>query len=415
MTRHVAAALFVLTAAHSAHAQGTTEQDKTPTVTIEELTAPTSPAFVLLGITPESVDRPESAKAFVFTALSALRLGGLPTDFAMQVAPYWMKSNPTLTFEQYQNPNWRQSMKQTFAISIGTSPILDAAATPVGTHLALGFTVRPWNGRPSAMLKKAVEGDLTAAADAILDDAEIRGGVEADIDRFEKLLEAEVALIEKAATPNEKASHENRYVYLQSRLAATVQRLKEMNEAKEEALAEVTKAALAVQALDARRIGFFLTISGGQVWDYLANDVGTAVAARRGIWVTPAYRRETCAADNARCESSLDLVFVSRLLKDPEADAMVDVGGRLAWNPNKEFSVSAELVHRNPGETVGATSQDSTNSSVRAAGILQYKLSDDFILFGTFGRDFEKATGTKPLLTLVGLNFGFGSKAAITR
>ena len=415
MNRHLAAALFVLAAAHSAHAQQTNAQEqKTAKVTVEELTAPTSPAFVLLGVTPESVDRPESPKAFVFSALSALRIGGLPTDFAMQVAPYWMKSNPTLTFEQYQNPNWRQSMKQTFAVSIGTSPILDAAATPLGTHLALGFTVRPWNGKPSASLKKTVDDDLTKAADAILDDAAARGGVVADKERFEKLLEAEIALVEKPGAADVTA-HQSRIVYLQSRLAATVRRLEEMNDALEEATAEVTKAALAVQALDAKRIGFFLTISGGQVWDYLANDVGSAVAARRGVWVTPAWRRETCAADNAKCQSSLDFVFVSRLLKDPGADAMVDVGGRLAWNPNKAFSMSAELVHRNPGETVGATSQDSTNSSVRAAGILQYKLTDDLILFGTFGQDFEKATGTKPLLTLVGLNFGFGSKAAITR
>ena len=312
----LAVAALVLIAAPSAHAQQISSQQIAPSV--EELTAPTAPVFVLMGITPESVDRPESPNAFVFSALSALRIGGLPTDFAMQVAPYWMKSNPSLTFEQYQNPDWRQSMKQTFAISVGTSPILDATFATLGTRLALGFTVRPWNGKPSA-------------------------------------------------------------------------------------------------ALHARRMGFFLTVSGGQAWDFFANDVSTAAAGRRGIWVTPAYRRGTCGANDAKCEGSIDLALVGRLLRDPGADAMVDVGGRLAWNPNREFSLSAEVVQRNPGETVGATSLDSTNRSVRTAGILQYKLADDLVLFGTFGQDFERATGAKPLLTLVGLNFGFGSNTAITR
>jgi hypothetical protein len=61
---------------------------------------------------------------------------------------------------------------------------------------------------------------------------------------------------------------------------------------------------------------------------------------------------------------------------------------------------------------VGAN-EESVQDSNRTAGLLEYRIQDDLVLFGTFGQDFEKATGAKPLVTLLGLNFGFGQRAAV--
>jgi hypothetical protein len=127
-----------------------------------------------------------------------------------------------------------------------------------------------------------------------------------------------------------------------------------------------------------------------------------------GLWVTPAYRVLRCAS----CEASFDFIGVARMLKDPDIDAMIDVGGRLVWRVNTRFSTSFELLRRKAPDTVGAN-EESIQDSNRTAALLEYRIQDDLILFGTFGQDFEKATGAKPLVTLLGMNFGFGQKAAV--
>jgi hypothetical protein len=39
--------------------------------------------------------------------------------------------------------------------------------------------------------------------------------------------------------------------------------------------------------------------------------------------------------------------------------------------------------------------------------------NEDLILFGSFGQDLKDVTGTKPLVSLLGLNLGFGKKAVV--
>lgn len=86
-------------------------------ITVNDLSAPTSPAFVLLEVSPTSVERPDSAKSFVMNAINKLTSssdGGLPKDVALQISPYWMKGHPRLTFREYQEPGIVQSIAQSF-------------------------------------------------------------------------------------------------------------------------------------------------------------------------------------------------------------------------------------------------------------------------------------------------------------
>src|SRR5262245_20852145 len=94
-------------------------------ITVDDLSAPTSPAFVLLGISPAAVERPDNARSFVLNALNKLASSdtGFPKDIALQITPYWMKSHPNLDFRTYQEPGIAQSILQSFSVSIGTSPI----------------------------------------------------------------------------------------------------------------------------------------------------------------------------------------------------------------------------------------------------------------------------------------------------
>jgi hypothetical protein len=335
------------------------------TIAINDLSAPISPAFALLEVSPASIDRPDTAKSFLVNAVNRITKssGGIPKDIAMQVTPYWMKSHPRLTFREYQEPSIGQSIAQTFSISVATSPIAGATAQadPTGTHVALGLSLRPWNGRPNPTMAAKVA-ELEDLADEALD----------------------IAANMATATGEALAKLEKQLESLDPKIAA---------------------AARAIGDLSAHRLGFFVTLSGGQVWDFPGDDTSNSATRRRGAWLTAAYRMAACGASTAQCRATIDAIAVSRFLRDPGSDSIVDFGGRLVWSPNQEFNASVEFLRRKAPTTSIAQSTEDSN---RTAGLLEYKLNDDFSVFGTFGQDFEKITGEKPLIALIGLNVGLG-------
>ena len=364
--------------------------------TISELSAPTSPAFVLLGVAPASVDRPDSAKALTVNAFSELaESDGLPQDYALEVTPFWMKSNRTLSFTEYQNPGLAAIWQQ-LRISVATSPMrgADESADPPGTKLAVGFNTKIFNGRPNPTMQAALQA-LFAENTRLL--AEDRA-----LEEIEETLETRR---EELAGLTENAKRAD-LISIIGEIEKTLAKKQAQITGIE---ATITRRSLEVQSIDAERVGFFLTVAGGQVWDFVQDDTRNASANRRGIWVTPAYRLLRC---DTGCEASFDFIAVARMLKDPDVDAMIDVGGRLVWRLNTRFSTSFELLRRRAPDTVGVN-EESVQDSNRTAGLLEYRIQDDLVLFGTFGQDFEKATGAKPLVTLLGLNFGFGQRAAV--
>jgi hypothetical protein len=363
--------------------------------TISELSAPTSPAFVLLGLAPASVDRPDSSKALIVNAFSDLaESDGLPQDYALEVTPFWMKSNRTLSFTEYQNPGLAAIWQQ-LRISVATAPMrgADESADSIGTKLGVGFNTKISNGRPNPTMQASLE-RLFAENTRLL-------AADRELEDIEETLETRREELE-GLTENAKRAD----------LIAIIGEIEKTLAKKQAEIdgieAGIMRRSLEVQSLDAERVGFFLTVAGGQVWDFADDDTRNASANRMGLWVTPAYRVLRCAS----CEASFDFIGVARMLKDPDIDAMIDVGGRLVWRVNTRFSTSFELLRRKAPDTVGAN-EESIQDSNRTAALLEYRIQDDLILFGTFGQDFEKATGAKPLVTLLGMNFGFGQKAAV--
>src|SRR5829696_3920328 len=74
-----------------------------------KLRTPTSPAFVILGITPAEVERPTAPAAFAASFFQRVEEAtkGFPNSYALELAPYWLRSHPGLTFTEYQKPTLR--------------------------------------------------------------------------------------------------------------------------------------------------------------------------------------------------------------------------------------------------------------------------------------------------------------------
>lgn len=332
-------------------------------VTIDDLTAPTAPAFVLLDTTPASVARPETPKAFTVNLLNSLASSdGLPRNYAVEVAPYWMASHPSLTFNQYQRPGVWQSLAQTFSVSVATVPLTDAAplegagAVPQdGTRIGLGVRASLVNGSPNPVLAALVN-DLQDVNDEILNLVNARRPVP------------------------------------------------------DELRARARQAAAAIQGADAERIGFFVALAAGQAWAVPADDLTQQRVERRAFWVTPSYRARVCVNEDA-CPSMLEIVGVVRGLQDPDHGWAWDYGGRLVWRPTRLFHLSVETLQRT--EALRVPVGGASGGSSRTAGILEYRVKQDLVLYASFGRNFRTDTGAEPLVSMLGLNLGFGARPVV--
>jgi hypothetical protein len=360
-----------------------------PRVTPEDLRAPVSPVFALLGTTPASIERPQTPRALTMNLISAVRDGeGLPKNYALEIAPYWTTYHPDLSFDDYYNAGVLQTIAQTFAVSIATVPL--RGAVPVtGTRLGTGFKTMLRAGAAHPQLAAAhaeligIDVRIAEASDAIpalrqrAFDAR-RAGRIAEADTLDKeVIAAEAAALQQTADLR--------------RLAA--------------------ETAKRVADLDRNRVGFQLAAAGASVWDFPDDRFEVRELSQWGVWITPTYRFLACRGESAAgCASSLDVMAAVRYLADRRGtadDRTWDLGGRLLWQLNPELALSLETLRR--GGTAVSLEEDSTRTVVT----IEYRLNDDLLLYGSFGKDFRDRPDARTLVSLVGVNFGFGRKPIV--
>lgn len=125
-----------------------TIKDKLREATID-LAVPKSPAFTALGLTPESVIRPTSPRAFAASVLSgADPRGNIQTGVAVDSAPYLLYAGNTITLEQYRKNYGIRFLSRT---KISFAAAKGANAEDEAARLALGLFVTPFDrGDPRA-------------------------------------------------------------------------------------------------------------------------------------------------------------------------------------------------------------------------------------------------------------------------
>lgn len=326
------------------------------TVEIDDLRAPTAPAFVLLDVTPASIGRPQNPKALTLNLLSAAaQAEGFPRTYALEVAPYWLTSHPNLTFDQYEDPNIVESIARTVSFSVATAPLMKSAGAErntAGSRLGIGVRANIAGGQVNPKLKELV---------AALNETN-----------------AEILL--------------------------ALERGQEIGELR----ARAGQQARQIQAMDGQRVGFLMTVAAGQVWNFPSDDFALRERDRWGAWVTPAYRFRACRAAASECSALFDAIAVARALGAPARNTQWDLGGRLLWQPTKELAISSEFLRRR----AQANSKTNENSS-RTVAIVEYRIREDLLLFGSFGKDFDDRETRRTLVSIMGLNIGFGRKPLV--
>lgn len=106
-----------------------------------DLSVPESPAFTVLGFTPQTVIRPTSPRQFASSLLNGIdQRGNLQSGVALDFAPYMLYAGDKLTLKQYRESPYLRFLARTqisFATTKGASENDRSARAALGFHLTL--------------------------------------------------------------------------------------------------------------------------------------------------------------------------------------------------------------------------------------------------------------------------------------
>lgn len=372
MTRisRVAAAVrvFTLGAALLAGCREARAQADSTAIELEQLRTPTSPAFVILGISPTAVERPTTPRAFALSLVSAAAESDdlVPDNYAAEFAPYWLGPRRELTFEEYYHPTLLQALRQTFSVSFATNTVLrnNDSLPAVGA----GFRVSPFVGRASRHL------DSLAAR---------LGGVQDTLADLRIALRRARTAADSAAVLGQVAAYSDTAGALSPQIRAAI-------------------------ADDDERVGFRMQLAGGLAAYYPGNQFTAGKIGRTGLWGTAAYRLERPA---------VDVIALARYFSNEEGTEQeaLDLGGRavLLFEP---FAASFEWVSRSVSgaEGNGPDGAPGFASGSRGVGMLEYRVNNDLFLSFSFGQDYPRAgEDGQPLVAILGGQLNLGAKPLI--
>ena len=401
-TKHIILYFFPGLLFLNAHGQKTTE--------LADLKVPVSPAFSILDFAPKTIESPGTIKAFTTNFVTnAAKAGGIPKDFAFEFSPYWFFKHPNMDIYKYHgliidtvalnNVSFSEedtsqvknifNLKQNIfyglrstSLSFGSVFKDSSKKLPVDVnYIAYAFMSNIINLRNKNALNKLTESiiSVNSALQKVQSDARKKCKDLSGIERLKCIGEE----ITKSKDSVLKATRKNFMDYLMIR--------------------PIFSADIALASSTA----------------FGNNSISNSKSYRTGGWVTLAYNQPLVSAKKVKenisslieCKNYLNGYFLFRMLKENATNDfktftgrnLIDIGGRVEFEFDK-FSFSVESIKRKYKDNNGM------NTS-RTVGIIQYKIGKDLFLLGTFGKDFSEINN---LVTLFGLNWGFGENALNT-
>ncbi len=417
LTHGMASVGIVLAASLSASALGRAQAPAAAprVIELDNFRTPTSPAFTLLGVAPTAVARPTTPRAFATDLLSATNRGTvIPNSYALEVAPYWLRSHPALEYAAYANQTAAQSMAQSFSLSFAmTRP--DSVSETSASQVAVGFRVLPVSGRVSARFR-ALDTALTTEQRKRIPVIRDQADALDSIDEATAVI-ARLTTDLAAVAPGDSA----RRASLRAQMTAVGRRRDDAKVSEAKATAALSTQADSMRSLatamggvGAERVGVFIEFAAAAVASYPGNTFEGGKMSRLGVWGTLGYRLES---------PHLDFLSVFRYVRNAaQVDQnALDAGARVLWS-HDQLGISAEWVSRTAYKVSDATDGDAATrsltftSSRRVVGIVDYRVRDELYVTMSFGQDY-KALGEArhPLVAALGMQFLYGKKAVVNR
>lgn len=384
------------------------------TINLDILKSPVSPAFNMLGIATNDIERPTDFNAFRVSLQNATNnFSTLPKSYAFEIAPFLMGKRK-YTLNEFNNNKY--TFVQSFILSAGFTHMgpegqedVDSLKT-TKTALGIKFSIiRPsWstatrNTYDSLITyQKLLLRDFDSLTVAYTDTAAINAlqrkfqevSDNTALDSAERREQQKLIIAEIGELQNEGVEKANQDMKAASTAYVQTQRL-------------------AVN-FKTERIGPFLDFSGGIAFDFPDNRFDNSYVQKAGAWLTGGYENGNSGITSmfiARYLYHPDVIFADpagKLKKDKAST--FDAGARALLSAFKDkFTFSGEALYR----SVLGTSE--LPSSWRLVFSAEYDIGKNQKLTFSFGKNFDGAI-SKGGNIVSAINFiaGFGGARKIS-
>ncbi len=405
------------------------QNGEVPEPELEELLVTSSPAYVLLGVQPENIQRPSTPRDFAGGVQSAIVNGQLQPNFAMEFNPFnWKKKQRSNQF--YANDYFYSGVaaaKRNFAISIATSTSDTVVFGELDAGLGIGYGARI----------TLIPGKVNATTRKLFsqwEDAEIRSVFINTLNSFffldsikvftdneiDELVERNIDAIYRRQdlldeNKNKLASSLRLYAngFKGLRDHGSQKRKLEidgklMRDNKVTALDKLN-----TKKVPFDRQGFTLELSVAGVTVIQDNEWKKARHGKTALWLTPCYRLDLSNEEELDLTKSIDFMAVLRCIwNDPAVDTgdYYDIGAKFQYNRSK-WNTSFEGTARYASK-VPAIIRSNWTSCILI--VFNYTINEMATLKFSFGSNFDgnTTTYTKPgkMFAVGGINMALRNK-----
>ena len=384
-------------------------------VQLDQLQVPSSPAFVLLGVAPNSIERPKNPTDFSFALANATNgFTALPKNFSLEVAPFWLFSKKKPSLQSFISEKPKYSIPQTLVLSVGTNTSRSSFDSSEFTQVAVGFSLSILRGKVAEEYERWSD-TLSKILKRENQKAEYWYRLYEKNDSLFQLLtkkigDSTITDIARIQALEDSANVIQKVLHKQAEKAYQYDLIK-----RAEDLANIKRLA---GSTDFKRYGFKLDMAGGVVMDYPANTFQQAYLSKAGAWLTMGLEdkpNELNFLALVRFTGQFDYALKNQMgmkVSNLHHNAF-DIGFRLYKDFNDKFTLSYELIRRlvsYNNQKFEASNVIPPDNSNRSAFSINYKIGKNQNLSFSFGKDFLQPFLQKDnLITSLSFLSGLGS------
>jgi len=352
------------------------------TESFDLLIAPPSPAFVLLGIEPNSVERPGTPTDLAISILNnSENLSALPKNYALEIAPLWLFWGENISYDDYLKDEILSNISQSLSLSFASLNDSNSTSTCIGLR--------------TSIIRGKFDNDYFIQMDSIYhlleDVSKLTNKRRSELSKSDSVLQNLIKLLQ--SSPETLLDDIEKLIAKRQKML-DLQAESEVRKTLNTKYKQIEKLATNMRV---RRRGFKLDFATAIAIDFPGRKFDNSDLSHWGAWLTGGYEGNT--------KSILSVLRYLGNIDEPNENSL-DMGLRIILDNYQRFSLSAESVYR------WYYNRDKDKNEYRIALSFDYAIARNKLISFTFGRDFEgKKAGN--LLTLINLIFGFGSERPV--
>jgi len=400
-------------------------------ISLNQLQVPSTPAFTILGVSPNDIERPKNPTDFAVSLSNASQnFTVIPKSYAAEVAPFWILGGKSARYKDFEEDKPGKNILQTAVFSIGTttshSEVDSSEFYQIG--MALKFSIfrgsltdefKHWNDSLHQYLG-AYAMTTNRLYDYLISNDKAYNALRDSINVLGDLIRANPnnsALNSQLASLTNRMTDRSAALYQQANDPGTKDST--INQIKADAKTSLDILTHLVAQTDFKRIGWKWDFALGMVLDYPDQTFENAYLSKLAAWTTFGYESEKGWSVLGLVRGTGD--FFHQKLNDNNVlvndinIGEIDYGLRIYDDVTPKLTLSVEAIWRKPIYSKSKLSDNNISApqaTNRYVFTASYKVGKNQNLAFTYGKNFDNSFIKKSpgdMIAALSLIMGFGS------